>query len=197
MNNYEKEIYQYFTEESHFRKMIAISQHALVVKRQLMLDFWESLLKELENRVSENYKEWEVSTYGDSTISWGKILIHKLHHKDRGEDNLPLLAIGIQRIMDRQYPFYGIFLNNKTKKYNVEDVISYIRNIEVIKDWSQDNDKWWPRWKMAECDFRNEDDYVKILPEKREVTINSICNSLVNLIELLSDEMDNIYTRKK
>ncbi len=197
MNNYEKEIYQYFTEESHFRKMIAISQHALVVKRQLMSEFWESLLKELENRVSENYKEWEVSTYGDFTISWGKILIHKLHHKDRGEDNLPLLAIGIQRIMDRQYPFYGIFLNNKTKKYNVEDVISYIRNIEVIKDWSQDNDKWWPRWKMAECDFRNEDDYVKILPEKREVTINSICNSLVNLIELLSDEMDNIYTRKK
>lgn len=197
MNSYEKEIYEYFAQESNFRKMLSIAQHATTIKRELLIEFWDALLSELNKKVSESYPEWRVSKYGWITFNWGKMLIHKIKHEEIGQDGLPLVAIGIQRIMDRQYSFYGVFLNNKTNKYDVDTVIKYIRNIKDLSDYDQDNDKWWPKWQRTDLDFREEEDYVKILPENRDVTISSICNSLFNLVEVLSDEIDKIYEMKK
>ena len=197
MNSYEKEIYEYFAQESNFRKMLNIAQHATTIKRELLIEFWNALLSELNKKVSESYPEWRVSDYGGITYNWGKMLIHKIKHEDRGQDGLPLVAIGIQRIMDRQYSFYGVFLNNKTNKYDVDTVIKHIRNIKDLSDYDQDNDKWWPKWQRTDLDFREEEDYVKILPENRDVTISSIYNSLFYLVEVLSDEIDKIYEMKK
>lgn len=197
MNSYEKEIYEYFAQESNFRKMLSIAQHATTIKRELLIEFWNALLSELNKKVSESYPEWKVSKYGGVTFNWGKMLIHKIKQEERGRDGLPILGVGIQRITDRQYPFYGVFLNNKADEFDKEAQLKYIRDIEKLKEWQEDNDTWWPKWLPADLDFREEEEYVKILPENRDVTISSICNSLFNLVELLSDEIDKIYEMKK
>jgi hypothetical protein len=197
MNNYEKEIYNYFTEESNFRKMVKVAQHAGEIKKLLLTEFWNALITNINNRLTVSYNDWQVSPYGDTTVSWGKILIHKRAHTDRGEDNLPIIAVGLQRVLDNQYAFYGVFLNNKTNKYDVEALVNYIRDIQVLKGWQKDNDSWWPRWNTTDLDFREEEGYVKILPQNRDVSLNAVTDSLFNLLDLLKSEFDKIYEMVK
>lgn len=197
MNKYEEEVYNYFTDESNFRKMVKVAQHASSVKSTLLQEFWDAIIVAFNIRIAESYNEWELNTHGSINYNWGKILVHKRSHTERGDDNLPIVAVGIQRIMDNQYSFYGIFLNNKAPKYDINAIVEYIRDIEELKDFEKDNDLWWPRWNQTGLDLRKEEDYVKILPANRNLIVNAITDSIFNMLQQVSHEFDIIYKMAK
>ena len=196
MNSYEAEIYHYFTEESNFRNMAKVANHATNIKAELLKEFWDALLKSLNEKNANSGKKWIVSSHGTTTDIRGKILIHNSLHQ-LGKNGLPIVAVGIQRIMDKQYPFYGVFLNNHAEGYDASILLNNIRNLPEIKEFKEDNDIWWPRWMPTGLDFKNDEDYVKILPHNRQVTVDSISDSIFDLLRITEDNLNNIYDMKK
>ncbi len=197
MNSYEQEIYQYFTNEANFMNMAKIANHALTIKQTLLKEFWIAIEDTILRNPLVTNGQWSLDSYGDVSYNWGKILIHKSIHEERGADNLPIIAVGIQRIVDGQYPFYGVFLNNKTNVFDVESIFKYVRDIPYLKDFAEDGDKWWPKWNPTGLNFRNDEDFLKILPNNRSIAVESISNTLIDLAGQLEREFETIYLMKK
>ncbi len=190
METYEKEMYNFFTCEENYLSMCKVVKNYPIVIRQLKEEFWEIVQVKLNTVVQSNNSGYSVKITGKITDERTKIMLYKNHWPI--ENDQPVIAIAIQRLAANNFPFYGPWINNDSQKMDIESMYSKCRNSKAGVDFDRDEDKWFPFFTDLDVNFRNDEEYLKILPDKRELFAEMVAEQVYELAAKMEEELDEI-----
>lgn len=180
MATYEEEIFKFFTHEDNFRNMCSVASHYESVKKQLLIEFWNLVRKEIDERIEREKLPWLLKTtspdiFNDRT----KIMLYKTDYPF--ENNLPVVAIAVERLATRNWPFLGLWVNSDAQKFDLAGMrgLAVMHN-EKIK-YIADGDSWWPIWENVGINFAQDEEFVRILPGNRDLLAKSFSDKLIEL----------------
>lgn len=162
-NQYEVEMCDFLSEPDNFKNMLLIVNQFELVKRKLLVDFWEDFSKTFMSLIQEP-SEWNVEILKGSEMSifeW-KVRVYKKSWLHQGNHEI---SFGWEPEHGRWY--YGVIVNNSLK-YHPE---IHLRLEPYAKQW-RDKHKarpatWWPFWKWESVNLSNQDELEKLLPSYR------------------------------
>lgn len=194
MNDYDKKILEFFSTEENFINMSKIASHFPNVKRLLLEEFWQLVKNMLIQRNSDHGNKWQIQLTGAFGLPNSKLMLYKRHWANL--DGVPIIAIAFERMYSDDYPFYGLFLNNNIEGFNHEGIREFAANLETAKDFYSRDDKDWPLWLESGVDFKDVNDYVKILPVNRTLLAEDFANKLFQMAMNLESDLEKMSKMK-
>lgn len=196
MATYDQEIFKFFVQEDNFRNMCSVASHYDSVKKQLLIEFWKLVRSEMAERIEKEKLLWIIRiTSEDISNDRTKIMLCKADYPF--ENNLPIVAIAIERLAVRNWPFFGLWVNNDTPKYDLEGMrhLAAMHN-EKVK-FVADGDDWWPIWQNIGVDFAQDEEFVRILPENRLLLAKSFADKTIELANNCEQVMSEMIVMKR
>lgn len=196
MELYEKEMFNFFSTEENFLSMCKVVKNYPIVLSQLKNDFWKIVQDKIQNLIDSNKSSYKIKITGKNILDdRTKIMLYKDYW--HVENSQPVIAIAIQRLAANNYPFFGPWINNDSKEMDIESMFSQCRNSKASIGFEKDEDKWFPFFKRLDINFKNDEEYLKILPSNRDRFSEMIAESVYDLAKLMEDELDSIATLRK
>lgn len=190
MESYEKEMFNFFTSEENYLSMCKVVKNYPIVITQLKEEFWEIVQNKLKMVLQLNKSDYSIKITGKIIDERTKIMLYKNYWPV--ENNQPVIAVAIQRLSANSFPFYGPWINNDSKRMDIESMYSKCRNSKAGIDFDKDDDKWFPFFKDFDINFKNDEEYLKILPSARESFAEMIAKQVYDLAAKMDEELDEI-----
>ena len=189
MEPYKAKMYEFFTSEENFLNMCKVAKNYPEVKKQLETEFWDLVYKNLGEILKSKNNQYVLKLTGKISDPKTKILLYKINWPN--ENDIPVISIAIQRLAANDRPFYGPWINRDSKNYDVNKMFLICKN-QKLPDFAQDDDKFFPFFKFIDINFREDEEYTKILPDKRDSFATMIAEQLYDLAILLETNLDEL-----
>lgn len=195
MEAYEKEMYNFFTCEDNFISMCKVAKNYPVVTSQLKEEFWALVQEKLKQVLQSNNSNYAIKITGRITDERTKIMLYK--NDWPVENNQPVVAIAIQRLAANSFPFYGPWINNDSKRMDLKSMNAQCLNSQAAVGFDKDDAPWFPFFKDVDVDFKNDEEYVKILPDKRDSFAEMVAAQVYQLAKIMEEDMDKLAKMTK
>jgi hypothetical protein len=197
MEKWEEDIFSFLTEKEHFESLIKIAPYYEKVKKELLSQFWEAVYQKIQAFVKSK-DGWQVSKPNDIFERNAHILLYKNSWVPQGE--WASISLGWEWLTFSK-PFFCLLINHDSKVLDIEKAMregELLINMvnEKFNFELEGNYGWWAFWQYAEIDFNTDTEFIKILPDNRELLIDSFSNTIINLANFLEKDLDRIAQLK-
>lgn len=175
MNDYDNAIYKYLTTEANYRNMINVMDQYEMVRKRLIIDFWDEVVQQLNQ--NDRLPDWEAffNVHKPFEPYWG---IHYTHKSWRAGDTC-LLSISWEGL--HQHANFGVWRNLKSDLMGAPEVWHALREMSCSFGFTKDNNDWWPFWRFSDGQFQDKHFLGEILPENRSSRVSEIVNTTTEL----------------
>lgn len=181
MNNYDNELFDFLATEENLNALIIAKNQFPNVRKKLIQDFWNEVKRQIEDGLGENRANWEV-ILEENITNW----FSKLYIKERKvpilENRLPSFIFCWQRL-NQNFPFFGFWINEQTKSYNIEKVSEYVATIhrENFSEYKE-YDEWFLIWDgVEEFNLSNDQTLLQIVPSVMNEKAKDFADRLLEL----------------
>jgi hypothetical protein len=192
MDKYEKEMFDFLTQEENLNGLIIAKNQFNTVSEVLAKSLWAKVSGNLEKHL-ENQKEWVVRSDKQITDPHSKIYLHDNQQKSQ-KDGLPSMFFGWERLT-RSYPYYGFFLNKDSDQFKAEEIRKYLlEKKHEIANGMKGPDGGWLFWDQdSQIDFNIDKTLLNLIPAKVDSKALELSQMLIDLFE----KMRPVYNQVK
>jgi hypothetical protein len=193
-SQYEKEIYQYFTQPENFETMVSVVSHSEKVFDTLIRDFWDDLKHALEAAFQKKPEDWVVEYSGKFESRYCKLWAYR--EAWVRIDNYPLVSVAFEDFHYGEYPFLGIHLNIDQNLY---DPVFLKKEIKALPNLPLDdsNNSYWVGRRYFPFNLTQHKNLVKILPAHSNTTIDNLVAEALTIADFLDPVIDDIIQKSK
>lgn len=191
MNNFQKELYNFFSTDDNFEAACDVVEHFSTVKKQMIIEFWQEVYNQIKLEM-EKFPGWKVYMEKDIFIKDSQLCVYR--NEFCKEKDWADLGIAIEKLATD--PHYGIWVNCNRKDEELKKVRAEL--ITKKRDWLSDGqDNYWPIWKHTTLDFDIMDTIRQLQPEKRKELVSQMIERFMELFNFIKDDLENMFLVKK
>ncbi|MGB3780348.1 MAG: hypothetical protein WA960_18435 [Tunicatimonas sp.] len=193
-NDYEDEVYQFFTRPDNFETMVAVAAHTDTVTNRIIREFWDSLKLRLDETFRRKGEGWQVGYSGNFTERYCKLWVYRAAWLTT--PNYPLVSVAFEDLHYGEYPFVGIHLNIDQEVYDpglLKERIGTPPNLSL----ENSNNAYWIGRRYFPFNFTQQKNLVEILPDCRVAIIDNLVTEAVTIADGLTPVVDEIIEKSK
>lgn len=189
MDVYDREIYKFLTQKENFNQMLKVLEHADMVARNLIQEFWDLVYDKLLSWSAVSDHGWEIFKPDDYFQTYSQLIITKNLWKLGEESPFYLTWESLSGDIH-----YGLKFVREKIPSNLVQIEEEIRKIQLEK--GNNGNKWGWALLFNEKKYNFNDITMKsltdIIPEYRDQTAEDMANILINLAEELESNLDKM-----
>lgn len=191
MDQYEKEMYEFLTQEDNLKGLIIAKNQFNSVRDTLIRTLWEKVENNLKKHI-EGKAVWSITKYKEIPDMFSKIYLYDNDLKMQ-KNELPSYFFGWERL-GQKYPYYGFWINTESDQYKVDEIAVYLqsRKYEIAKGFGGPDGCWlfWGQDKQIE--FNNDNTLLNIIPSKVDEKAKGLSDMLMDLFNDMHESYDYI-----
>ena len=186
MDNYEKEMFDFLTQEENLKGLIIAKNQFNSVSETLIKTLWDKVTTNLSIEM-KRYSGWEVKSDKQLSDSHSKIYLYDKDLKLQ-KDGLPSMFFGWERL-SRSYPYYGFYVNLASEDFKVTEMVLYL--LDQKPDFAKEfkgQDGGWLFWDQdKQLDFNIDNTLINIIPAKVDEKAKELSDMLLDLFINMQD----------
>ena len=191
-DKYEKEMYDFLTHPENFENMMKVMELKDMVRENLIVEFWELVIKKMESLNESAGKKWLVLGPKNKEAFFEKhATINLIKPEWEDEKKVSPMGVAWQAISTSFY--YGIWAEPESNRIDSLRVREHFKKLDMAGFKS---DQWWPMFAHSGYHFQNLKDLEHILPDRRDDLAEEYANLVFDLAEKREKDLDLAITMK-